>query len=1153
VKAAFRFLLVTLCVFINDYAGQAVWAAPPESGTEDLPVITQAQIEAKIKKIEAAKDIEEAQKTKVIELYRKAQSTLETARSHSEAAKAFKHARETAPDEAAQIRDQLEQRRPQSPTLKSLAVSDVTPLADLEQRFIKEQANLAASNAKLDQIDEKLNQENARPNTVRERLTEIKRNQQEISAELRLPPPTGESPQKTEARRLLLQVRKRALDAEVHMLDQELLSQGARISLLRAQRDQTAHNVSEVDARTKLLEGLINQRRRAEAEKVQAETEEAKLEAAGKHMLIQNLAERNAHLSQELAALTVSLERLTKTKEAIEKNTNQLEHDFESIQQKIKIAGLSQVLGKILVDRRDNLRNLNKYRFAAAKREDIIAEAGLRQLQHTEERRTLTDIEAILNQLTEPLKTEEIPEEKKELIKAEARNLLKERRELLDRASAMDVTYLRELGNLEFAERRLFGIAQDFKQFLDEHLLWVPSVPPISLSTLLTLPKGMIWLLSPNNWMEVVRVLSQDSIMTTVTLIVAIGLVTLFVGQKSRLKRSLESMANKVGKLTADRFSYTLQALGVTILLAIPWPLFMTALGWRLQISDNAAFAVAVGKGFVSAAGSLFNLLVFRELCRPKGVAHIHFNWSGQALDTLRHHLDWFIVLAVPAAFIAVIAYTHVEGTYMDSLSRVAYFVIMFGLAYLFFKTVNPKGSVLKTIIAQHPSGWLSKFRYVWFPLTVLTPLALVLLAAVGYFYTAGMLTKSLINTIWLVLGIVIVRDVALRWLVLTRKKLALQVAMEKRKAIQEARKASEAGQLDGEGGGFSLEEEKIDLATIDAQTRKLLNTLLGFTGAIGMWLIWSAVLPALGYLDQIPLWNTSAVVEGEETVLPITLAGLGLAMLLVIITVVAAKNLPGLLELVFLQRLSLEPSSRYTITTLAQYTIVAIGMVLIFNTIGGNWSQIQWLVAAVGVGLGFGLQEIFGNFVSGLIILFERPVRVGDIVTVGDTTGTVSKIRIRATTITNWDKQELLVPNKEFITSRLLNWTLSDQTNRIVVTVGVAYGSDVKQALQLMAEAAQENEHVLEDPKPILTFEGFGDNALTLIMRCYLSSLEFRIFTISALHESINRKFEEASIVIAFPQRDIHLDTSRPLDVRIHPGNPSPNLPSPSQSNSEI
>jgi potassium efflux system protein len=109
-----------------------------------------------------------------------------------------------------------------------------------------------------------------------------------------------------------------------------------------------------------------------------------------------------------------------------------------------------------------------------------------------------------------------------------------------------------------------------------------------------------------------------------------------------------------------------------------------------------------------------------------------------------------------------------------------------------------------------------------------------------------------------------------------------------------------------------------------------------------------------------------------------------------------------------------------------------------VLNTIGAQWSQLQWLVAALGVGIGFGLQEIVTNFISGLIILFDRPVRVGDIVTVGDTDGVVTKIRIRATTIRNWDRKELLVPNKEFITGRLLNWSLSDQMTRVVIIVGV-------------------------------------------------------------------------------------------------------------------
>ncbi len=125
-------------------------------------------------------------------------------------------------------------------------------------------------------------------------------------------------------------------------------------------------------------------------------------------------------------------------------------------------------------------------------------------------------------------------------------------------------------------------------------------------------------------------------------------------------------------------------------------------------------------------------------------------------------------------------------------------------------------------------------------------------------------------------------------------------------------------------------------------------------------------------------------------------------------------------------------------------------------------------------------------NFISGIIILFERPVRVGDVVTIGETTGSVARIRIRATTIRNWDKQELLVPNKEFITGRLLNWTLSDNLNRIVINVGVDYGSDVTLALALLEEAVRENSRVLEDPEPRFTFEGFGDNALNLVVRCY-------------------------------------------------------------------
>jgi potassium efflux system protein len=169
-------------------------------------------------------------------------------------------------------------------------------------------------------------------------------------------------------------------------------------------------------------------------------------------------------------------------------------------------------------------------------------------------------------------------------------------------------------------------------------------------------------------------------------------------------------------------------------------------------------------------------------------------------------------------------------------------------------------------------------------------------------------------------------------------------------------------------------------------------------------------------------------------------------------------------------------------------------------------------------------LQEIFANFVSGLIILFERPVRIGDVVTIDNVTGSVSRIQIRATTITDWDRKEYIVPNKEFVTGKLLNWTLSDKTNRIVVRVGVAYGTDTEKVLAILQEIADEHPLILKDPPPIVAFEGFGDSTLDLVLRCFLPNLDNRLKVVTQLHVTIDRRFREAGIDIAFPQRDVHI-----------------------------
>ena len=265
-----------------------------------------------------------------------------------------------------------------------------------------------------------------------------------------------------------------------------------------------------------------------------------------------------------------------------------------------------------------------------------------------------------------------------------------------------------------------------------------------------------------------------------------------------------------------------------------------------------------------------------------------------------------------------------------------------------------------------------------------------------------------------------------------------------------------------------------------------------------------------------------------------ITLSDVGLAIIIAVITILAGRNVPGLLEIAFLTKLPLDSGSRFAITTVARYAILIVGITIAFGAVKIGWSQIQWLAAALTFGLAFGLQEIFANFVSGLIILAERPVRVGDTVTVGTVSGTVSRIQMRATTITDWDRKELIVPNKSFITDQVINWSLSSTILRVIVEVGIAYGSDVDKAEKLLFEAAEDCEFLVSDPPPRVWFTGFGDNALNFRLQGYIADIDHMLMSKSALHFLINRKFADAGISIAFPQRDVHLDTSGPIQIRI-------------------
>ena len=307
---------------------------------------------------------------------------------------------------------------------------------------------------------------------------------------------------------------------------------------------------------------------------------------------------------------------------------------------------------------------------------------------------------------------------------------------------------------------------------------------------------------------------------------------------------------------------------------------------------------------------------------------------------------------------------------------------------------------------------------------------------------------------------------------------------------------------------------------------------------AIYMIFVWDDSGTTLGqmYVDIIVGWEIGGV-----TLVPINIIG-GILIFAGIIVVIGW--LKRWIDKRWLQHIVLDRGARDAIITLFGYVGFVIALLVALFMAEVDLSGLAWVSAALALGIGFGMQEIASNFVSGLILLFERPIRAGDFVTVGDIHGFVRSIRIRATEIETLDNQNVLVPNSELISGRVTNWVLRDPYGRLLLNVGVAYGSDVEKVRDILETVAREHPEVITDgsaPAPRALFMGFGDSSLDFELRSRVKHIERRFSIKSDLNFAVDKAFREAGVTIPFPQRDLHIiapktespeKTERPADV---------------------
>lgn len=908
-------------------------------------------------------------------------------------------------------------------------------------------------------------------------------------------------------------------------------------------RDTAALNTDQLAAAEKRVAALtdLDLRWRAEVRAIRRQNANTALEDAQaqwdrlKSTPLADLAMENLQLAQERTGIDGTAARLAfwesqlKTRQA---ETDEIRQRFEETRQRIdliKRAGLDlqETTGILLQSHRNRLPSTDVLHDELA---DAVTESAsvLLRMDELRKRRALTTTRTAEPALSNATEQEQAPQRDLTTTQpddAQASKLAEEHQALLRTSIDERSELVATLGNVSTQLQELIPLVNAFDRYINERILWIRSQQPWNPSQFLTdaasLP-GFANQALRRSWSQLWN--DQRSYPTAWFLYLAF--VGGFIALRKRLLTHLSKLGAKAEERACHRFRITAKAFVIVMALTLgTWLIFAIPLGR------------AIGSGVASVLGLMLFLIFLQQSLRPKSLAVSHFHLQERIRNPLARHLRWFTPVYVGLALL-VTAYrlNTAPGT---SDGRLFYFVQMgvLGMGIFFMGRACLRGAANRK--AWHLAVLIT---------SIAIPVSLTLASATGFQYSVMLVEGLLAKTMWLALGLLLFASLSRRAILTARRRLKLKQASERLAAWR----AERSRQQETQGTEPVLEEqppeiEQIDLDEAQHQTHRLLRAALVLAAGIGLWGIWSSVLPAFQVFDEMTVWPGSTLADESpdlgktnNELIPgtgtpasdavkapaegISLADIALAILTFLTTYIAVRNVPGLLEVSILQRMHLDRGVAYAITSGVRYVLLITGLIIGFGFIHVSWNKVQWLAAAVSVGIGFGLQEIFANFVAGLILLVERPIRVGDIVTVGDLSGKVSQIRSRATTITLFNNRDLVVPNKAFITSEFVNWTLSDTVLRFEIPVGVAYGSSVTEVQTLLTQLAMDHPRVLKDPAPVTVFIGFGASTLDFELRAHVGQLSDLVSTQTELNQRIEAALREAGIEIAFPQMEIHV-----------------------------
>lgn len=1117
-------------------AGATRAETPPTSADTDQ--VTMSTLEDLKKRVESSGDLQPEQVKSLLDLLEQARADLVQSAEYAANFKAWQQ--QATEIESARQRAQasLEAAQRESPQ----TFQDLETLSALEQALASKQQDLVHAQNELAQTEKRINDRALRQKNIKERLAAIPGELEANTVELSRLGAGDEPSISVLVRRFRLLAQRKKLENESPAIQAQaaLLSAQEAANLIQLARNEWTVRVARLREEVAYLQREVLRRRSKDA-KDRSDVARADAEYSS-IPLIKDIYHQNVEIVEEEISFREREKRLKEQIADAEAITNWLMTKHKDLANRQEKIGSNKAFGIRLRNEGKLLPDLRTYRDQIAERTQLSQEAQMELIDVASRINMLSRLDhrvsLAMQQIFPGAAMGELSDDRQleyNQVARDVRRAYEQQQKYLTELQSANESYVSALDELDAQQQQLINAAESFQKFIVENILWVPTSSLLRIQDVIHDRASLLYLFGTTEWIRLADEYRKDAFVNPAVYIAALLVwVTLLVTQRQQRKYII-SLGQKAASRLNTSMQPTWEAIFWTTLKSLVWPFPLFFLAWR---GKGLSSDTALLSGYVLTITIwLYWLELVRNTCRDRGLGVAHFQWPERVNRVVMVQLSSLIMLATPVILAAVIILSRTPDQEALPLERTCGVVFYLLLAYALHRLTSKKTGILREWNELHPGSWSAQLSPVWHLIAVSLPLFLAGLTIAGYTYAAGQLSVRLAQSLMVVFGALFAKATFIRWLTLRHRRLAIEHAREVRAALAESNPEEEGRSATK----LEAQEARTNLVEVSMQSKRVLNTTVLVASLVWIWYIWIDVLPALQRLDQYPI-----------PLLGLSVAKVLFASFVAILFATAARNIPGLVEMLLLERLPLDRSVRYAIGSLTRYAIVVVGIYVFGLTIGISWENVQWLVAALTFGLGFGLQEIFANFISGLIILFEQPVRVGDVVTIDSVTGSVSRIRIRSTTIVDWDRKEYIVPNKEFITGKLLNWTLTDTTNRFVLNVDVALNSDPVQVREVLLKVICSQQHVMTDPAPMVIFDGFVSGAMRFVIRAYLPNMEHRAETMHQTYVRIVQAFAEAGIVIPVPQRDLLLRTASPISVQ-QSREDIPKSPSVHQGNGEL